>query len=717
MRRGSSFLLLSLTLLLSSCGTSLHLPEGSYLLSSSKVSVVGDDGPRVSEISSYVRQQPNPSLLGWNPLIAVYNWSDGSSSGLNPLWRKIGTAPVVFDPVQMSSSAEAMRARLTYLGYYDARVTPRVKFKGRRAEVRYLVEPGRRHRIDSLVFEVPSGGFEEDFRRDSAALGIRIGTPLSEKALEAETERGARYFRNLGYYNFNKNHYFFEADTLGDKTILYYRIKAYTRNESPSDLSSPLRYRIGDVRIHYPASIRFRRNVLESFNNITPGELYSEKLVNSTYYRFSGLNVFNSVNIEMTPSEDAVVDCDIRLSGSDVFGFKVNLEASSNSSGLLGASPQLTFFHKNLFRGGELLNLGFTGNWQFKPGTDVRSAEYGVSASVSFPKAVGYSSRWIEGRDNIPRTEIKSSFNYQNRPEYRRSIAAISYGYSGQLGERIFYQFYPLQLNLVKLYDIGEDFLSTLKGNPYLWDSFEDQIDAGVGGTFYYTTNSAIVPKTAYHYVRVSADVAGNLLHLFRRRMSVNSLDQYTLFGLPYNQYVKLSLSLGRTFRFGGNDSRSLAFRLDAGIGRAYGNSVALPFEKQFYCGGASSMRGWQVRTLGPGFSGTDSFFIIPNQTGDIKLEADMEYRFKMLWKLEGALFAEAGNVWQHEDIDQLRPESLAADWGLGLRVNMDFILLRVDMGFKLHDPSRDAGSRWLGPSKWLQDDGFAVHFGVGYPF
>ena len=711
------FPLLILLVISVSCSTTKGLPEGRYLLSSSKVTVHGDDGPRVSEVSGYVRQQPNSTILGWNPLISIYNWSDGSNRGLNPFLEKMGTAPVVYDPVQMQSSATAMRTRLEYLGYYDAKVTPEVEFKGRKASVEYMVEPGRRHRIDSIVFEVPGGEFAEDFRQDSTGLGIHVGDPLSEKALEAETVRGAAYFRNLGYYNFNKNHYFFEADTLSDRTILYYRIKDYTRNETPASAMPAVKYRIGNVRIHYPSSIRFREPVLESFNNIRPGELYSEKLVNSTYARFSSFNVFNSVNIEMTPADSAVVDCDIRLGGSNVFGFKVNLEASSNSSGLLGASPQLTFFHKNLFRGGELLNLGFTGNWQFKPGTDVRSTEYGVSTSISFPKALGYSSRWIEGRDNIPRTEIKASFNYQNRPEYRRSIAGLSYGYSGQSGKRLFYQFYPLQLNLVKLYAIGDEFMETLKGNPYLWDSFEDQIDAGVGGTLYYTTNSDIVPKTPYHYARLSVDVAGNLISLFRSGLPLNSLDQRILFGLPYNQYVKVALSLGKTFRFGGNDTQALALRLDGGIGRAYGNSVALPFEKQFYCGGASSMRGWQVRTLGPGFSEMDSFFIIPNQTGDIKIEADLEYRFKMFWKLEGALFAEAGNVWQHDALQELRLESLAADWGLGVRLNMDFILLRVDMGFKLYDPSREAGSRWAGPSKWLRDDGFAVHFGVGYPF
>ena len=146
-------------------------------------------------------------------------------------------------------------------------------------------------------------------------------------------------------------------------------------------------------------------------------------------------------------------------------------------------------------------------------------------------------------------------------------------------------------------------------------------------------------------------------------------------------------------------------------------NSSALPFEKQFYCGGAGSMRGWQVRSLGPGYDPLEDFFIIPSQTGDMKLELDAEFRFPLFWKLEGALFAEAGNIWRVEDFKGALPGSIAADWGTGLRINLDFILLRLDAGFKVHDPAREAGQRWLNPSSWVGRGNYAIHFGVGYPF
>ena len=494
-------------------------------------------------------------------------------------------------------------------------------------------------------------------------------------------------------------------------------MRGYTRNETSASDSPINRYRINKVSIWYPADLKFRESLLRKLNLIHPGDLYSESTVNTTYYRLSALNVFNSVNIEMTPVDSSFVDCDIRLGDSNLMGFKINAEVSSNSSGLFGASPQLSFYPKNLFNGGERLNLEFTGNWQFMPGTDVSSSELGVSASLSFPRALGYPLEKVKGR-NIPRTELSASYNYQNRPEYRRSIAGFSFGYTGQIGNQVFYQFYPLQLDLVKLYDISGDFAKTLSENPYLWDSFQDQIDAGIGMTLYHTTDASIVPKSSYGFSRLSFDLSGNLLSLFNRFMPMDEVSGHRmLLGLPYNQYVRAELELGKVFRYGRNDGQALAMRLDMGIGHAYGNSTALPFEKQFYAGGASSMRGWQVRTLGPGFSQIDNSFVIPSQTGDIKLEADLEYRFDMFWKLEGAVFAEVGNVWRLDSIMDDFFASLAGDWGFGLRVNLDFILLRLDAGFKVHDPARPAGSRWLRPVDWVSRDGYAIHFGVGYPF
>ena len=715
-------LLLVISLLaLVSCSTTRVIPEGNYRLLNNKVVFEGEK-LSANEVTPYIRQQAKRGFFfGWSPAISIYNWSNGSGQGINRVWETIGTPPVIFDPSQIEGSCTNIAKHLETLGYYGSKVTGEVDFSGRLAKVKYHVTPGKRIPIDQIVYEVPGGSFGEHFRADSSNITVHVGDFLSEKALEAETVRGAGVFRNLGYYEFNKNFYTFEADTLSDVTTLYYRIR-----------EEPRVFHIGQVNISHPAGIPFRESLLRKFNVIQPGALYNEQIVNTTYARLAALKVFNSVSVEMSPADSVTVDCDIRLSGLDQLGFKINLEASTNASDLLGFSPKLNLYHKNLFHGGEWLDLGFTGNWQWVPKTQISSSELGVTASLSFPRLLGVSPRRMRG-ENIPRTEFKASFNYQNRPEYKRILTSFNFGYNGQIGREYFYQLYPLQVSTVKLYEVDETFLDRLLTYPYLWDTFEDQINAGVGAMLYHTTNSDVVPKTAYHYERLSLEASGNVISLFNPILPTYEgiMKQHLLFGLPYKQYVRAELNLGRVFRFGWGDRQSLALHMVAGVGLAYGNSVSLPFEKQFYCGGANGMRGWQARTLGPGFAPLSDYFKIPSQTGDLKFEADIEYRFPSFWKLEWAVFAEAGNVWTLPllrkdlvdglggDVDEsarFSLRSIAADWGIGLRVNLDFILIRLDVGFRLHDPARAEGDRWVRPRDWFHGSS-AIHFGVGYPF
>ncbi len=711
-----------------SCSTTKLLPEGTYRLASQKVDLTTHDKSLPSSgLTQYIRQQPNSSLIfNWTPSLSIYNWSDGSGKGINGFWERMGQAPVVFDPSLIPGSQENIAGHLETLGYYGSDVQTDVEYNGRLALVRYHVTPGKRYRIDEIVYEVPGGEFGEAFRADSANMTIHVGDYLSEESLEAETVRGAGVFREQGFYDFNKNHYFFEADTLTDRTRLYYRIKAYSRGEVPTADTTINKYRIGRVTISLPQDIPFRESLLRKTNTIRSGAWYSERMVNKAYNRFSSLKLFNSVNIEMSPVDSTTVDCDIQLGGTDLTGFKANIEASSNASGLLGFSPQLSFYHKNIFHGGEWLDLGFTGNWQYHPRTKAGSSEFGVSASLSFPRPLGIGLQHI-GSVYIPRTEIKTSFNYHNRPEYRRTLASLSYGYSGQALGRFYYQFYPLRLNLVKLFSVSTPFVHTLVDYPYLWDMFEDQLDAGVSAMLYYTTDASVVPKTAYHAERINVDLSGNVLSLLNPLLPVYAhpvLDQHMILGLPYKQYVRVELDFARVLRFGRSGEQALAMHFVAGAGFAYGNSVSMPFEKQFFCGGANSMRGWQARTLGPGSESLNPSYKLPSQTGNLTLEADLEYRFPLFWKVEPAVFAEVGNVWRttmesgEEPFDfRKMPEQLAADWGLGLRVNLDFLLVRLDVGFKVHDPDAGADRHWLGPKDWIKRDGFAIHFGVGYPF
>jgi outer membrane protein assembly factor BamA len=195
------------------------------------------------------------------------------------------------------------------------------------------------------------------------------------------------------------------------------------------------------------------------------------------------------------------------------------------------------------------------------------------------------------------------------------------------------------------------------------------------------------------------------------------------IWNTPFSQFVRGELTLGRTWVFGKKSGQSIATRFIAGAGYAYGNSSALPFEKHFYAGGSNSLRGWQARTVGPGLSAMNNNFVIPNQTGDMKLEANIEYRFDIYWKFAGAIFADAGNVWtlQGSDNESGRfrwntfGDSIAANWGAGLRLDFGFLLLRLDMGMKVHDPARE--QKWVGPDGWFKKEGYALHFGVGYPF
>lgn len=718
---------------LASCSTTRSLQEGEYRLAKNKVVVTSEKGFNATNLDSYIKQKPNSSLaFGWNPFLIVYNWAGRHDNNfLDRLCHKIGTPPVVYDPAMVDESVESIRNHLEYIGWYDSDVTSDVEVDGRKVKVTYNIKPGKRYRIGNISYSVPEGEFQNDFSADSANISIRKGDWLSEEALQKETERSSAYFRRHGYFGFTKNFYTFEADTLsgGDTCSLSMTINEYTRNESPENARPLVKYKIGDVTISHDKDLKFNEKVLRNMNTLTPGKIYDEKDVNNTYSRLSALRLFSGVNIQLNPRDSQYVDCDISLTQSRMQGLKFNLEASTNSNGLIGISPQVNYFHKNIFRGGQWLNLGFLGNFQFKSSNrDIHSNEFGVTASLSFPEFLGLPNSMFKGA-LVPRTEINASYNYQNRPEYTRNMISGSFGYSGTVNDRFSYQFYPLTAKIVRLHDLDSTFYSNLSNNPFLRDAYQNHFDAGTSIMLFYTTCSDLNPKVSYRYARLQFDISGNVLSLFNRYMEKDKFGSHLIWGTPYSQYVRAELTLGNTFVFGRNNRQALAMRLMGGIGKAYGNSTSLPLEKQFYSGGANSMRGWQAREIGPGKSKRNAMFSIPSQTGDMKLEANIEYRYPLFWKLYGALFFDVGNIWTIRNVDddinwresKFRwskfGESLAANWGFGVRLDLNFLILRLDMGIKMHDPSQDFGERWYGPDRWFKHDGFALHFGVGYPF
>ena len=722
------FLFASIILAALSCSTTRVLEDGQYRLAKNKITIENSKTFNPAVLEPYLKQKPNSYFIfGWNPFLNLYNWSNGKGGAWDRFVQKLGVAPVVYDPDMVDSSIENLKNHLSYLGYYNSDVSSSIAVTKKRVKVTYNVTLGKQYPISKITYTLPDNKeFAESFLKDTTNLSIKPGDYLSESSLQAETERSSQVLRNQGYYSFNKNYYFFEADTLTipGSALLNLTVNEYTRNETPKDAQPIRKFYINDVKISYPNTLKFRDNILRELTTITPGDVYSADEINRTYSRLTALKVFSSVNIGMTPVDTDLVDCSISMAQSKLQGFKFNLESSVNSTGLFGVSPQVSYYHKNIFRGGEWLNLSFMGNFQFKFNDDVRSNEFGVSAGLSFPKFFPLPYRFFKGA--IPRTDVNLTYNYQSRPEYTRNIISVTYGYNGNFKRRFFYQAYPLQMNVVRLFDLDEKFYKSLVNDPFLLNAYQDHFDFGSGATLYYTTNPDNTPKVPHFYSRMQFDIAGNLLSAFKPLMEKNSNGQGMIWNTPFSQFVRGEITLSKTWFLGKKSKQSIATRLQAGAGYAYGNSTSLPFEKHFYAGGSNSLRGWQARTVGPGTSPRDTSFVIPNQTGDMKLEANIEYRFDLFWKLAGALFIDAGNVWtlKADDTEEGQQSlfswkdfgsSIAANWGAGIRLDFGFLLLRVDMGLKVHDPARQ--QRWVNPGEWFKGDNYALHFGVGYPF
>ena len=731
MRKSGFFFGLILLIAVAGCSTTKVLSTDEVRLSENKVVITNDEKYNPSSLTPYIKQKSNYYVIGhWHPLLYVYNWQNGQGKGWDRFCQKLGQAPVVFDSTLINNSVASIIDHLEYQGYYNSTVEPRVSVKKQQAKVEYDVTLGKRFPIQNIDYQVRDSELKDLLASDSSHFTIQRGDYLSEEDLDAESERLSQHFRNNGYWGFSKNYFFFYADTstTRDQADLIVKIEDYTRNESEDAAKPHRRYTIGNVALIPQTGMRVRKKFLQNINQLQPGEPYSEEKINRVYNRFASIPMFSSVNMMLRESEidSTAVDCRILLQQARLQSVKVNLEGSFNSTGLLGVTPALSYSHKNLFGGGEVFSLGFRGNFQFMLNSPVRATELSVSTDLGIPWYPSFIARtpFI----NMPQMDVKLSYIYQNRPEYTRNILTGSYGFSWNIAKKFYYQFYPVRLSSVHASRIDSAFAHNIK-DPYLKNSFRSQLDLGGSGTFYYTTNSNVNPKVTYFYTRFQYELSGNFMSLFNgtRLYTKGEHGENLIAGIPYAQYVRGELQAVGTFRLGETDQYALAVRGLAGLGYAYGNSVSLPFDQLFYAGGANSLRGWRARSVGPGMAPRDTSFAIANQTGDMHLETNVEFRFPMFWKLEGALFVDAGNIWniKNADIDgESRDErslfsfknllrSTALDFGLGARVDFGLVLIRFDLGLRIYDPSQQ---EWMGANDWFRDN-YAFHFGIGYPF
>ena len=739
MQRLSYVIVCSIALIFaaSSCSTTKVLSEGQQSLAGTSIIVENGKSFDTSELGSYLKQ----SGISWRPSLCIYNWQDGKGKGWDKFVTKLGKAPEIFDSTLVGLSERNVADHLEYLGYYGSTVkgVTTVCSNPKKVKVKYYVTLGKRYPISDVKYAFH--GFDStsraDFLKDTLHFTLRGADFLSESLLEEETAVCANTMRNKGYYDFTKSNISFRADTISDpgKALLTVNVLARSRNSSDTLGRNSLgKYTFGNVNISYPSELKFRDKVLRDLNTIKNGDLYSDRRVNMTQNRFNSISLFNSASVELTPREEGnVVDCNVMLHKGKIQGFKLGFEASVNSTGLLGLSPELSYYHKNIFHGGEVLSLSVSTNHQFQiDDSSIHSNEVTANLSLTIPRFVPFSTKNFKGSD-LPSTVVKMSYNYQNRPEYQRNIFSASFGYQGIVKKHFQYQVSPLSIKVTGLPYIDEDFLESIINNSFLLDSFLDHFDMGATATLHYSSATSSNPHETFWYARFQGDFSGNVLSLFNSCLPTSSTSsEHLIMNIPYYQYVRGEFQIGRTWVWGRKSNQSLATRLLVGAGYAYGNSTAMPLEKQFYSGGANSLRGWTARTVGPGAAPLEEFWSIPNQTGDIKLEANVEYRFPIVWKLAGAVFVDAGNVWNiqtdlyqgFEDDPSLFHfndfyKSIAASWGAGIRVDLSFLVLRFDMGMRFHDPALASQnlSCWVGPAHWLDKGNHAFHFGVGYPF
>ena len=765
------------------CSTTKVIPEGQSRLVANRVEVENlKEFPNAdisaAEILSYIKQKPNTYFIfGWNPFLNVYNWSNGKGKGWDRFIKKIGQAPVIYDTAMTASSLNNINNYLINRGFYGSHVQDSIITKNKKSIAYYKVRLGKRYRIDSISYDIVDTSIVNLFYNDvNHNTYLKKGSYLSVKVLEKEAERASQLFRNAGYYGFTGNYFFFKADTLkGNGTAdLFVTIDNYTRNESPASAKPHNVYSIDSVNIElvrnnsgydgivtalksdtanfrginiiYKGKPFIHRKVVSRLNTVKPGTVYDEQTIANTYSRFSNFGMFSAVNIQVDEIDSNRVNTNIKLVASQQQGYKIGLNASTNSNALLGISPSISYYHKNLFKGGELFNISFMGDFQYWVGKKTRSTEFGVSTSLSIPNFVGLPNRFFRG-STLPRTAFSLSYSFQERPEYTRNIISSTIGYTWNVHRRYFYTLNPIQLNIVNLSKVKQSFLEGLD-NPFLKNSYQNHFDLGLGFTFYYTTNPDGDNTKSYFYFRTQTDIAGNVMSLFNGLMEKNSNNERKFWNTPYAQYAREEISAVYTWKFGDNRDHAIAARAMVGIGTGYGNSDVLPFEKLFWAGGANSLRAWQARTVGPGYAQRDTTWSLPNQTGELHLEANLEYRFPLFWMFDGAIFIDIGNIWnlKHSksesntlgltDISKISGvgkgdyatanfnkglfrfnnfyKHLAFDCGIGLRFDLEFVLLRLDMGFKTYDPEYNS---WNGPGNWFKKNNYGIQFGVGYPF
>ncbi len=766
------FAALLCTLFLFSCSQVKFVPENKYLIN--KVEVNIDNQNLDKEVAkSYVRQKENYKILGFLKFhLFLYNLS---SKKKNDDWlKRIGEAPQIYDESLSKRSEDQLKQYANSKGFYRAKVQSKVEVNdnNQKAAIKYNVEAGERYTIRRLNYHIKDSALSKMYFTNPIKNNLKAGDPFDAEVMARHQQDIVNLYRNNGYYFLSRDDIKFTADTTAysKQALLDLYVQPSSRTQTDSTkifrpyylnhfyysvlpgnspvtaardsfgiFSDTLNWDYNTLyqnkQIRYPPSL-FNRTM-----QLKHGSLYSNSDIQSAFTAFNRLRQFRFVDIQFKEipavRDTNFLDCYIRLAPLNKQSTSFDIEGT-NTSGNFGVAGNVTYTHRNLFRGAEVFELKFKGAVErlqhLKEGVPdyFNTREFGVESSVMIPKLLGPGNFIRKFEKFLPKTVVTLGFNYQKRPEYTRTISNIKLGYDWKSTQDLRHIWNFVDFNNVKIFEYDPDFVNGIK-DLYIKSSFTDHLILAMNYSLIFN-NQRLSTLKDYTYIRFNIESSGNILwalsELFNRDkfQEVDSLgtvtaEYYKVFNTRFAQYIKSDIEYSRSYVL--DEYNSIVGRAFLGIGLPYGNFDVLPFEKKYFTGGANGIRAWPVRSLGPG-SYKASPEDYPNQTADIKLEANVEYRFDLIKFMEGALFLDAGNIWAINEKDNREGalfkfnkfyKQIALGTGAGLRFDLNYFIFRLDLGMKLRDPSQSDHRGWIIGYRHLKKEDFNLTFAIGYPF
>lgn len=739
-----------LGILFAACSAEKFVPDNEYMLDKVEIrSDAKDINP--SQLAQYVRQKGNSRWFSFFkiPLGTYALAGKDTTKWINRTLQKVGEEPVLYDTVQARLSCEDLRIAMNNMGYMNASVDIDTKVKGKKLTAIYNLHPGAPFVIKSFSYDIEDSLIAE-ILKPHLPQGFDKAHPrqFTVSSLDDERKRLTKILNDSGYYRFNKDFIYYSADSIrGSKEVdVTLHLTKFRANGKAEPTLHP-RYFIDKVNIIPGDStgIHLRKSVIDDNNLIESGKYFSASDLQKTYNNFARLGAVRYTNIDFREKQtfDNIIfgrntslkgsqlhylDADIKLSNNKPHTISFQPEGT-NTAGDLGVAGALSYQNRNLFKGSELFSIELRAAFEAITGLEGYDnhnyEEYSVQTRLEFPRFLApFVTRDFRRRSNAT-SEATVSWDLQNRPEFHRRVfsAAWKYHWMNPL-KHLKYDFDVFDLSYVYMPWISQtfkkDYLDDVSNrNAILRYNYEDLFIMKMGFAASYNYNDIAI--------RGQVESAGNLLSGLNSifNFKENADGQHTLFNIAYAQYIKFDFDFTKIIRF--DERNSLVLHGDFGIAWPFGNSKVLPFEKRYIAGGANSVRGWSVRELGPGkFRGYDGRIDFINQTGDLKIDLNAEYRTHLFWKFDGAAFVDAGNIWTLREYAE-QPggqfkfdefyKQLAVAYGLGLRLNFDYFILRLDAGMKAINPSYETSKEHFAIFHPNLGRDFKLHFAVGLPF